>query len=100
MKDPFDRLMEAARRASQKPVEFEPPFGLETRVIAAWREALAQNDLEDWWKLGRPFIAFASLAMVLSIAFNFHALLNLPQRASQPTELSMAESTIRLALNP
>lgn len=98
MKDSFDRLLEAATRASQKPVDAEPPLGLETRVIAAWREALARNDVEDWWKLGRPFMAFASLVMTLSIVLNFHALWNLPHRVEQNAEFSLADSAIRIAL--
>lgn len=98
MKDSFDRLMEAAARVSQKPVAAEPPLGLETRVIASWRETLAKNAGEDWWPLGRPFMAFASLVMALSVIFNFRALLNLPHCVEQAAEYSLADSAIRIAL--
>lgn len=98
MKDPVDHLLSAAAQAPQKPPHFQPPTGLETRVIAAWRETFTQS--ESWWQLGAPFAFTASLVMILSVALNFHALRNLPQQASTPTELSVADSAIRLALNP
>jgi len=97
MKDLIDRLLFVAAQAPQKQPDFPPPPGLETRVIATWRESLAQK--ENWWQLGAPFAATASLVMALSVILNFHALRNLPQQASVPTELSVADSAIRLALN-
>ena len=99
MKDPIDRLLAAAAQTPQMQPDSEPPFGLETRVIAAWRETLGQSENEGWWKLGGSFVATASLVMALSVAWNFRALRNLPLQASQPAELSMADSAIRLALN-
>lgn len=98
MKEPIDRLLSAAAQTPQKEPEFQPPPGLETRVIAAWRETFTQN--ESWWQLGAPFAVTASLVMIFSVALNFHALRELPQQASKPTELSVADSAIRLALNP
>lgn len=99
MKDPIDRLLATASQAPQKQPDAEPPLGLETRVIAAWRETLAPNENLGWWKLGGSFAATASLVMALSVAWNFHALRNLPLHASEPAELSMADSAVRLALN-
>lgn len=97
MKDPIDRLLQAAAQAPQKHPDFSPPLGLESRVITTWRETLASS--ESWWGLGAPFAATAALVMILSVALNFHALQNLPQQASQPAELSVADSALRLALN-
>ncbi|MDR3404456.1 MAG: hypothetical protein P4L99_18290 [Chthoniobacter sp.] len=98
MKDSLDRLLAAALRAPQKPPCTDPPWGQETRIIAAWRETLAQG--ESWWKLCGPFVATASLMIALSAALNFHALLNLSRQAREPAEFSMADSAIRLAWNP
>lgn len=100
MKDPLDRLLASAAQTPEKPLPAEPPFGLETRVIAAWRETLALPAPESWWKLCGPFLATASFMVALSAAWNFHTVHNPPlQAGSAPTEFSMADSAIRLALN-
>lgn len=100
MKDPIDRLLASAAQTPKKPQASEPPFGLETRVIAAWRETLALPEPESWWKLCGPFLATASFMVAISAAWNFHALQNPSlQAGSAPAEFSMADSAIRLALN-
>jgi hypothetical protein len=99
MKDPIDHLLATAAQAPQMRPDSETPFGLETRVIAAWRETLAEKASDGWREFAASSAVIAALVTILSVVLNFHALQELPKQASQPSEFSVAESTIRLALN-
>ncbi len=63
--DQINRLFRAAAKADSEPV-FAPPFGLETRMLAAWRgAALAETGFWDPGLLVRGLI-LASVIMVIS----------------------------------
>jgi len=98
MKDPLDRLLSAAAQAREPVADAEPPFGMETRVLAAWRTAMNEDPDDDWMAAFRPLIAVATGIMLLCIALNFATLAKLPERTTQTAELSVADAPIRLAL--
>ena len=90
--DQLDRLFRAARPLRADGV-MTPPFGLETRVLAAWR---TQKPLDIWNPvLLRRGLLLASLLMALS----FWPVL---EKMSDPgsDSLQLADSTLQLGNNP
>jgi hypothetical protein len=64
--DQLDRLFRAARSAAPAP-DAAPPYGMETRVLAAWRAAgPAQAGLWDMAVLVKALIV-ASIIMAISL---------------------------------
>jgi hypothetical protein len=92
--DLLNRLFKAASRAPKAGPE-AASFALETRVMADWRASL-RGDTGDFlvlW-LRRATIGACVLA-VASLAWNYQQLTN-----SGGDELSMAESTMRMGVDP
>lgn len=89
----LDRLLKAASHAS-KAAPGDPPFGMETRVLARWRASLRTDSgdfLVMWFR--RVTICGAILAVV-SLAWNYH---NFNQRSS--AEL-VADSAMSMGVEP
>jgi hypothetical protein len=91
--DPLDRLLRSAARAGSGAYA-EPPYGLESRVVTAWRAARADSEtpwLVPWL---RGAIALACLAVLLSGAWN-----HLAGDQASGDELTLADSPLQIALN-
>ena len=99
MKDPLDRLLSVAAQAPGPLPDAEPPFGLEARVLSAWRTARNEGSADDWVIAFRPLIVVAIGMMLLAITLNFATLAELPDRTAQLAEFTIADSPIRLALS-
>jgi hypothetical protein len=82
----LDRLFRAAANQAQ-PDAAIPPFGLETRVLAAWREA----DSFHFWST--PLLLRGLLAAAVITALSFWPLL---EKSSTPDAdyLQLADSTL------
>ena len=65
----FEWLLKAASQASRKPNE-EPPFGLETRVLAQWRAGLAEDESAVLFAFFRRAMVVATLALLLSASWS------------------------------
>ncbi len=92
-RDPLNRLLRAAARAPQHP-DMEPPFGLESRVIAGWISA-PLGDESAWlvpWL--RSAMAMACVVVLLCVAWDY-------RQSSLPAgdEVSLADSTFQMDLN-
>lgn len=89
----IDRLLKTAAQAP-KSAAGEPPFGMETRVLAHWRASLRNEGgdfLVIWFR--RATIGAAILA-VASLAWNHH---NFSERSS--AEL-VADSAMSMGVEP
>ncbi len=89
----IDRLLKAASRAP-KAAAGDPPFGMETRVLAHWRASLgtdAADFLVIWFR--RATICAGILA-ILSLAWNYH---NISEHSS--AEL-VADSAMSMGVEP
>jgi hypothetical protein len=84
--DPFDRLLRAARAPSFQP-DATPPFGLETRVLAAWRSSRA-----TLWETG-VLVRGLAVAALLVLASCWPALNR--QTNSDSENLQFADSSVQ-----
>lgn len=84
--DQLNRLFRAAQNAPSP--EIAPPFGLETRVLAAWREA---------GKAPAAFWDTAVLTRGLIIAGIIMAVSFLPALSSQPSGTSTVADVVQTA---
>ncbi len=93
----FSRLKTAAAKAPPPAIP-EMPYGFETRVLAAWR---SQRMNDDW---GFSFLKTAfvcATVLVASPSFAAHERLAVADSQNDPqNELAIADSVIRLSMNP
>ena len=64
--EPFERLLHAAGKPASSPVRLTPPYGLETRVLAAWRSTRGSAMVWDSGVLVRGLAVAAFLVVVSS----------------------------------
>lgn len=100
-----DDLNRLFRAAAQVPdcTAAEPPPGLETRVLAHWRAALREEESGDllWTALFRRALLLAGGVVLASLLVNLEALSRYPEAVGpQAAEISLADSALRLAMNP
>jgi hypothetical protein len=89
----LDRLLKAAAQAP-KAAAGNPPFGLETRVLAHWR-ASSRNENGDFLVLWFRRIAIcAGILAVASLAWGYH---NFSQRSSAEM---VADSAMSMGVEP
>ena len=89
----LDRLMKSAARAA-KPVSSGAVFGLESRVLANWRETLRNEGgdfLVVWF---RRATILAGILAVASLAWNYH---NVSDRSSAEI---VADSAMGIGVEP
>jgi hypothetical protein len=87
------RLMKAAAKAP-KPVSSGAVFGLETRVLAHWRNSLGNESSEFLVMWFRRATICAGILAIASLAWNYH---NSDQRSS--AEL-VADSAMSMGIEP
>lgn len=93
LETPLDRLFHAAS-AAPRPLPAPPAFGLEARVLAAWRSS--RGTVPDWdMAVLVRGLAFAGLLMAVSI---WPALDRNPNADSET--LQFADSTVQTDLSP
>jgi len=101
MNDSLDRLLHIAASSPADAKTPEPPFGFETRVLAAWRAATSEDEGAGWRAAFRPAIVIAGTAALLSVAFSWPSLSGLRETAAPSiAERTVVDSAIRLAFNP
>jgi hypothetical protein len=88
----IDRLFRAAANQAM-PETMTPPFGLETRVLAAWRE----GETFHFWST--PLLLRGLAAAAIIMALSFWPLL---ENKSTPDAdyLQLADSTLQAGINP
>ena len=89
------RLLQAAAKAAPEAVD-APPLGLETRVLANWREGGAEDESVSLFAFFRRAVLGAGLVLVLSAAWS------LSQIGSNATgdEAARLDYNIQMSLNP
>jgi hypothetical protein len=90
--DSFERLVRSANR-SPKAESVEPPFGLETRIIANWRST-ASNGTQFVIAWLRGAAALSVVLAMLAAAWN-----RIEPTTGAVEETSLAETVIQTALN-
>jgi hypothetical protein len=91
----LQRLFKAAAKAPS-PTNSEPPFGLETRVLACWRAA-PENDVPAFLFLFlRRATIGASLILLLSAAWS----LSRPSLSPAGADAALLDYQIQMSLNP
>ncbi len=95
--DQLNRLFRAASRLTSDPVP-APPYGLETRVMAAWRTA-APFSFWDTGLLVRGLIV-AALIMSVSLWPTFHNATTATKPFSDSLHLAVADTTVQLDSTP
>ena len=95
MDEKLQRLLAAAAKAAREAAG-DPPLGLETRVLAQWREADADDDPVSVFAFFRRAVLGASLVLALSAAWS------LIQTGSSVTgdEAARLDYNIQMSLNP
>ena len=89
----LDRLLKSAAQAPRTTAG-DPPFGLETRVLAHWR-ASSRNESGDFLVLWFRRIAIcAGILAVASLAWGYH---NFSQRSSAEM---VADSAMTMGVEP
>jgi hypothetical protein len=91
----FQRLIEAAAKAPPEPIG-APPFGLETRVLANWRAARAEEEPAFLFVFLRRAMFAASFVLVLSAAWSFTR----PGIGPAGEEAAQLDYQIQMSLNP
>lgn len=101
MNDPLDWLLHIAAKSSDDRIIPAPPLGFETRVLAAWRATIGEDEGAGWLAAFRPAIVMAGAAMLVSAAFSW-PLPGGSRETAKPSipEWAMVDSAIRLASNP
>jgi len=91
----LQRLLAAAAKAAQEPDSI-PPLGLETRVLARWRAARADDDSVSVFVFFRRAVLGAGLVLVLCAAWS------LAQTGGSVTgdEAARLDYNIQMSLNP
>ena len=90
----LDRLLKAASRAP-RPETRAAMFALETRVIGGWRASSPAESGEMLVALCRRAAVFACCLALASLAWNY-----LELKGQGGDELSVAESSMRIGVNP
>jgi hypothetical protein len=100
----LQHLLRAAAEAgptAQDNAQLEPPFGLESRVLAAWREGTAPTTGPGWLPISFLLraCACACAVMLAAVGFNVGNFLE-PQSTESQTygELTMVDSVIQQSL--
>jgi hypothetical protein len=86
--DPLDQLFRAARLASSPQPDAAPPFGLETRVLAAWRSSRGTAI----WDTG-VLVRGLAVAVLLVLASSWPAFEK--QTNSDSENLQFADSSVQ-----
>ncbi len=82
--DPWSRLAAAARRAASDSPDETAPYGLTTRVLAAWhQQALAEI---NWERFGWRALASAFAVAAICVILNYNGL-----RSLQDDNLEVAD---------
>jgi hypothetical protein len=91
----LQRLFAAAAKSAQE-AEGTPPLGLEARVLAQWRTALADDDSVSVFGFLRRAVLGAGLVLVLCAAWSFS------QTGGSVTgdEAARLDYNIQMSLNP
>jgi hypothetical protein len=71
--DPLNRLFQAAASVTQ-PSADSPPFAMEARVLAAWRERSFDGEWAGLLRYLRMGLGFASVLMVGIVVLSLHDL--------------------------
>jgi len=91
----FQRLLDAAAKAApDSPVT--PPLGLETRVLAHWRAASAEEESLSLFAFLRHATVGATLVLVLCAAWSFTR----PGGGALGDEAALLNYDIQTSLNP
>ena len=91
--DPLGRLLKSAGQAP-RPENSEPPYGLEARVLAAWRAEVVPDGAAALVLWFRRALALAVVLVLLSLIWGVGQTLTAPNDA-----LSMTDSAFQLAIN-
>jgi hypothetical protein len=89
------RLLNAAAKAPSE-IPTAPPLGLETRVLAQWRAARADDDSASLFAFFRHALVGASLVLALSAAWS----LSRPTVGAAGDEAALLNYEIQKSLNP
>jgi hypothetical protein len=89
------RLLDAAAKAPPEAMG-APPFGLETRVLANWRAAQADEEPAFLFVFLRRAMIAASFVLVLSAAWSFSR----PGIGPAGEEAAQLDYQIQMSLNP
>jgi len=101
MNDPLESLLHLAAKSSADGRIPEPPLGFETRVLAAWRATVGEDEGAGWLVAFRTAIVITGMAMLGSVAFSWASLRGLRETAAPSiAERTVVDSAIRLAFNP
>jgi len=101
MNDPLDCLLRIAAKSRADSRIPQPPLGFDTRVLAAWRATIGEEEGAGWLAAFRPAIVMAGTAILVSVAFSWPSLSGLRETAAAPiAERTVVDSAIRLAFNP
>lgn len=93
-REQFDALLRAAAASRREGFSPEPPFGLETRVLAAWRSSRSAPMLET--SVLVRGLAIASLLMMLSVV----PALERANSSSESDALQLADSSVTADFTP
>jgi hypothetical protein len=91
----LQRLLNAAAKATPEGV-VAPPLGLETRVLAEWREGGVEDDFASLFAFFRHALVGASLVLALSAAWS----LSRPAASVPGDEAALLNYQIQMSLNP
>lgn len=91
----LQRLLNAAAKAPSE-IPIAPPLGLETRVLAQWRAATADDDSASLFAFFRHAVVGASLVLVLSAVWS----LSQPTGGAAGDEAALLNYEIQKGLNP
>ena len=103
MNDHLDRLLRAAALAPAPDAEPEPPLGLETRILAHWRETIRGEEAGAavWSLVFRRALFFGGGVMLTSLLLNLGPLTRYREWTTpHAAEFSLADSAVHLAMNP
>lgn len=90
--DPWQKLAADARQAAPDATPDEPiPFGLTTRVLAAWREH--RREL-DWERVGWGALASALAVATICVVLNYHNLQGWRSDDLNPAAVSEVETLL------
>ncbi len=91
----LQRLLDAAAHAPPEPATV-PPFGLETRILAQWRGAAAEDDTVSLFAFFRRAMFGASLVLVLCATWCFSR----PTGSPIGDEAAVLDYDIQMSLSP
>jgi hypothetical protein len=91
----LQRLLNAAAKVPSK-APMAPPLGLETRILAQWREGTAGDDSASLFAIFRHAMVGASLVLALSAVWT----LSHPAGSAAGDEATLLNYEIQQSLNP